>query len=197
MCACVRARGSERVSVIAPLWMCALGWQIADRLRVQQQVMGVCVCGVLGSLIVYRSTSILFSTCQNSQLCIDSSVLHLNFSQSKQQNQDEANCCQVKSAQPGSRTSIFIKSCSPVSEEYWFLSSLKGAVSSLAESSWQFTHREEHRILHLNERDWSFKCVWESNQLYCIGRGPLEVWPPDWMHETRSHHPHIRNITSL
>lgn len=66
------------VFMIAPRHVC-IGWQIADRQRVQQQA------GRSGGLISssplssYRSPSILFSSCQNSQLCIDSSLLHLFF----------------------------------------------------------------------------------------------------------------------
>lgn len=77
VCVCVRACLYDCTS----LDVC-IGWQIADRQRVQQQVMGggsgLISCSALSS---YRSTSILFSSCQNSQLCIDSSLLHLIFTQ--------------------------------------------------------------------------------------------------------------------
>lgn len=67
-----------------------IGWQIAGGQHVQQQVMG----GgnrLISSLAFssYRSPSILFSSCQNSQLCIDSSLLHLIFT--RPHNKDRTN----------------------------------------------------------------------------------------------------------
>lgn len=64
------------VFMIAPLCVC-IGWQIVDRQRVQWQVRGGCGGRLILSLALssYWFPSILFSSCQNSQLCIDSSLL--------------------------------------------------------------------------------------------------------------------------
>ena len=98
------------VSMIAPLCVC-IRWQIADRQRVHRQVRG----GGWGRLILslalssYRSPSILFSSCQNSQLCIDSSLLHLIFTQPNNKVRTKWLLASWISSN-ASKTSVFIKS---------------------------------------------------------------------------------------
>lgn len=91
-----------RVSVIAPLWTCASGdkWPTGD---VSSSSKGG-GCGGLSSLTSclapssYRSASILFSSCQNSRLRIDWSLLHLIFTRSNNKARAKRSCWQVESA---------------------------------------------------------------------------------------------------
>lgn len=112
------------VSVIAPLWTRASGdkWPTGD---VSSSSKGG-GCGGLSRLpsclapSSYRSASILFSSCQNSQLRIDWSLLHLIFTRSNNKAGAKRSCWQVESARMPLKTGVFIKSKAAVSRECWW-----------------------------------------------------------------------------
>lgn len=117
------------------------GWQIADRHWVQQQVMGG------GSrlspslaLSSNRSASILFSSCQNSQPSIDSSLLHLTLCDNTQSHNraraEETSCRWIGSKRKTKQ--VYWPVSSAVNFEY--IHSRKGQKNPSSKASEEFNH---------------------------------------------------------
>lgn len=113
-----------RVPVIAPLWTCASGdkWPTGD-------VSGSSKGGGRGGLSrltscsapsSYRSASILFSSCQNSQLPYWLEFITPHFYPVKQQSQSKEKLLAGGICQNASETSVFIKSKAAASRECWW-----------------------------------------------------------------------------